>query len=130
MERSEVQRWLDDYVAAWKSYDRQAIAALFADDVVYRYHPWDEPVRGREAVVAAWLGEGDQETASDRDEPGTYDATYTPFAVDGDTAVAVGESIYTSPPTAYDNCFLMRFDDEGRCSEFTEFFMKRPASDG
>ena len=126
MEHADVQRWLDDYVAAWKSYDPEAIAALFAEDVSYRYHPYDEPVRGRDAVVAAWLGEGDQDVASSRDDVGTYDASYEPVAVDGDVAVAVGSSTYTSPPAVYDNCYLIRFDDEGRCREFTEFFMKRP----
>ena len=126
MERADVLRWLDDYVAAWKSYDPDAIAALFAEDVAYRYHPYDEPVRGRDAVVAAWLGEGDQDVASSRDNPGTYDAEYTPYAVDGDAAVAVGVSTYTDPPKVYDNVYLLRFDADGRCSEFTEFFMERP----
>ncbi len=126
MERADVQRWLDDYVAAWKSYDRDSIAALFAEDVSYRYHPCDEPVRGRDAVVGAWLGEGDQDVASTRDEPGTYDASYAPVAVDGDVAVAVGTSTYTDPPKAYDNCYLIRFDADGRCLEFTEWFMERP----
>jgi hypothetical protein len=27
---------------------------------------------------------------------------------------------------AYDNCFVMRFDSDGRCREFTEWYMKRP----
>jgi ketosteroid isomerase-like protein len=126
MDRAEVQSWLDAYVAAWKSYDPNLIAALFAEDVEYRYHPYDEPVRGRDAVVAAWLGEGDQEVASSRDEEGTYDASYAPFAVDGDVAVAVGTSTYTDPPKVYENCYLLRFDANGRCREFTEFFMERP----
>lgn len=126
MEKADVQRWLDAYVAAWKSYDRAAIEALFSDDVVYRYHPYDEPIRGRDAVVASWLGEDDNADDSSRDEPGTYDAAYAPAAVDGDVAVAVGASTYTQPEAVYDNCFLMRFDADGRCSEFTEFFMKRP----
>jgi uncharacterized protein (TIGR02246 family) len=129
LERAEVQRWLDAYVDAWKSYDPEAIAALFAEDVAYRYHPYDEPVRGRDAVVAAWLGEGDQDVASTRDEPGTYVASYAPVAVDGDVAVAVGTSTYTEPPTVYDNCYVMRFDADGRCSEFTEWFMERPQSE-
>ena len=30
--REHVQRWLDDYVAAWHSYDPDAIRALFAPD--------------------------------------------------------------------------------------------------
>ena len=129
MERADVQRWLDAYVAAWKSYDSNLIAALFAEDVEYRYHPYDEPIRGRDAVVAAWLGEGDQEVASSRDEPGTYDASYRPVAVDGDVAVAVGASTYENPPAVYDNCYLLRFDADGRCAEFTEFFMKRPETE-
>ena len=28
----------------------------------------------------------------------------------------------------YDNCFVMRFDRDGRCREFTEWFMKRPGA--
>ena len=45
IDREGVSRWLDAYVAAWKSYDRDQIAALFSDDVEYRFHPYDEPVR-------------------------------------------------------------------------------------
>jgi ketosteroid isomerase-like protein len=127
MEKREVDSWLDAYVSAWKSYDRDEIAALFADEVSYRYHPYDEPVRGRDAVVASWLGESDHDGASSRDEPGTYDATYRAVAVDGDVAVATGKSTYTDPPAEYHNCFVMRFDSDGRCSEFTEWYVQRPA---
>ncbi len=35
-DRDHVAHWLAAYVAAWKSYDRDEIAALFADDVEYR----------------------------------------------------------------------------------------------
>jgi ketosteroid isomerase-like protein len=128
-----VDRWLEAYVEAWKSYDREQIAALFADDVRYRYHPYDEPVEGREAVVRSWLGEDDADGASTRDEPGTYDATYRAVAVDGEVAVATGRSAYLEPDGAvdreFDNCFVMRFDPDGRCAEFTEWFMERPSTD-
>jgi ketosteroid isomerase-like protein len=132
MEKADVSRWLDDYVQAWKTYDRDAIGALFSDDVSYRYHPYDEPVRGRDAVVSSWLGESEVDGASARDDPGTYDAAYVPVAVDGDVAVATGRSTYyagSDGPVrdSYDNCFVMRFDSDGRCSEFTEWYMKRPA---
>ncbi|HEV8546052.1 MAG TPA: hypothetical protein VGQ64_07140, partial [Candidatus Limnocylindrales bacterium] len=75
--------------------------------------------------------EGD---ASTRDQPGTYDAHYEPFAVDGDRAVAVGWSRYWTDATQatldriYHNVFLLRFDEDGRCSDFTELFMKGPES--
>jgi ketosteroid isomerase-like protein len=125
-ERADVDRWLQAYIAAWKGYDRDQIAALFSAEVEYRYHPYDEPIRGREAVVEAWLGEGDHAGSSSRDAEGTYDASYRTIAVDGDVAVATGVSTYTAPETAYDNCFVIRFDADGRCREFTEWFMKRP----
>ena len=134
-DRAAVDRWLADYIAAWKSYDREAIAALFAEDIEYRYHPYDEPISGRDAVVASWLGESEAEGVSERDEPGTYDAEYRAVAVDGDVAVAVGASTYLSAPggdvtTVYDNCYVIRFDAEGRCAEFTEWFMERPDATG
>ena len=131
MDRATAQRWLDDYVSAWKSYDRNDIGTLFADDVAYRFHPYDEPLVGREAVVDAWLGESTAAGSSTRDAPGTYDAHYTPYAVDGDVVVARGTSVYQNHPDGpvtrtYDNCFLIRFDADGRCAEFTELYMKRP----
>jgi ketosteroid isomerase-like protein len=131
LESADVSRWLSDYVQAWKSYDAEAIGALFSDDVKYRYHPYDDPVEGRQAVVESWLGEGEQEGVSTRDEEGTYDAFYEPVATDGDVAVATGTSTYTKEPGGpieriYDNCFVMRFGGDGRCREFTEWFMERP----
>ncbi len=133
VDAAAVTAWLDAYVAAWKSYDREQIGALFSDDVKYRFHPYDEPVQGREAVVESWLGEGEHEGAPGRDDEGTYDASYRPVAVDGDVAVAIGTSTYTRGPggpidEVYDNCFVIRFDGDGRCREFTEWFMKRPGA--
>ena len=55
MTHDAVQRWLDAYVDAWRTYDPAAIGALFAEDAIYAYHPYDkgeEIVRGREAIVA------------------------------------------------------------------------------
>jgi ketosteroid isomerase-like protein len=130
VEKDEVDRWLQAYVEAWRTYDREQIAALFSEDVSYRYHPYDEPLRGRDAVVASWLGEGGADTST-RDDPGTYDATYRAVAIAGDTAVATGTTIYsltpgTPPSKVFENCFLMRFDSAGRCREFTEWYMQRP----
>jgi SnoaL-like protein len=132
MTREDVQAWLDRYVEAWLSYDREQIESLFAPGVEYRYHPYDEAISGRDAVVASWLGEGDSEDASTRDEPGTYEAAYKPVAVDGDVAVAVGTSTYFDRPGGkvirlYDNCYVIEFDGDGRCTKFTEWYVKRPA---
>ena len=123
MTHDDVQLWLDRYVAAWTTYDPAAIGDLFAEDATYRYHPWDdEPVTGREAIVANWL--------ENRDEPGTWDAHYDAWAVEGERATAIGESRYRNPDgsfrTLYYNLWALRFDDHGRCVDFVEYFMELP----
>src|SRR6185312_14516839 len=115
----------------WLSYDADDIASLFTEDVLYRYHPYDDPIVGREAVVASWLGEANSDGASTRDAPGTYAAQYEPVAVDGEVVVATGTSSYRERldgpiVRVYHNCFVMRFDAEGRCQEFTEYYIRRP----
>ena len=122
MERGDVARWLGEYVVAWKSYDRGAIEALFTEDAVYRYRPEDDGIRGHDAIVRGWLED-------QAEEQGPYEAAYEPYAVDGDRAGAVGSSTYMkedgSIRAVYDNCFLLRFAGDGRCAEFTEFFIER-----
>jgi ketosteroid isomerase-like protein len=113
-----VQRWLDDYVAAWRSYDEAAIRALFAEDVRYAYHPYDEPLEGADAVAASWLG--------DRDEPGSWEAAYAPALVLGDAAITKGETRYTDGKV-FSNLFELEFDDAGRCTRFVEWFLKHPS---
>ena len=133
MDKAAVNRWLGAYVVAWKSYDSSQIGELFAEDVQYRYHPYDEPVVGRDAVVRSWRGDDQTAGTSTRDQEGTYDASYQAVAIDGDVAVAIGSSRYTSRPGGaargvYDHCFVMRFNSAGQCCELTEWYVKRPTA--
>jgi hypothetical protein len=119
---AQFQDWLDRYVAAWKSYDPQQIGALFSEDVQYRYGPADDPVVGRDAVVTDWL--------SGKDDPGTYDASYEPLAIDGGNHVARGWSRYfesdgSTLKDEYFNIYLCTFDEAGKCTAFTEWWMQR-----
>jgi len=122
MTHADLQDWLHRYVAAWRANERGPIEALFTDDVVYRFRPYASYPhdQGIEAVVETWLGDT-------RDEPDTWDAHYEPFAVDGDRAVAIGWSRYRAtadePERTYHNAFLLRFGPDGRCAEFTEYYM-------
>lgn len=125
--KESVTQWLAKYVEAWKSYDQQAIGDLFSEDAECKYHPWDEPVRGREAIVASWF--------ESQDAPGTYEANYEPVAIEGDTAVSTGRSVYfkeggSEIDREYHNCFVMRFDGNGRCTSFVEWYMEKPQTQG
>jgi ketosteroid isomerase-like protein len=123
MNKESLAAWLDRYVEAWKSYEPQAIGNLFTEDATYRFQPWGEPLAGRDAIVANWL--------KSPDAPGSWRAQYGPFAVDGDRAVATGWTDYFAEDRStvdrrYYNVWLMRFHENGQCSEFVEVYMEPP----
>jgi uncharacterized protein (TIGR02246 family) len=123
MDHAAVQRWLDNYVQAWKTYDSQMIAGLFSEDATYYYSPYAEPLRGRDAIAADWL--------KNPDAPNSWQAQYHPIMIDGNTAVTNGRSTYFEADgktvnREFDNIFLLRFDEDGRCREFTEWYMEKP----
>jgi len=127
VDTAHVQRWLDGYVQAWLAYEPAAIGALFSDDAEYRWHPWDtgdDVARGREAIVASWMEEPDI--------AGAYEGEYRPLMVSGDDAVAVGITRYYVDASRaeleqeFHNLWVLRFADNGRCSSFTEWYMRTP----
>ena len=126
MNRESVQLWLDNYVEAWRTYDPERIGNLFSEDALYFYSPFDEenPVRGRDSIVADWL-----------DEPnaaGSWQARYVPVAVEGNVGVAQGRTRYIRPDGSierqFDNIFVLHFDEAGRCARFTEWYMQPRSS--
>ena len=127
MTRDDVQGWLERYVAAWLAYDAPAIGELFTAEAEYRYHPWDEPLKGRDAIVADWLRPAGD--AANRDRPGTVEARYSCYAADGDRAVAVGVTEYRDEPGGpvsrrYENVWLLELAADGRCRSFIEYCMQ------
>jgi len=117
MTADQVQAWLDAYVAAWRSYDADAIRALFTDDARYAYHPYDEPLVGGAAIAESWLG--------DRDEPGTWEASYAPSLIAGDRVIVTGETRYATDDV-FSNLFELEFAADGRCASFVEWYVPHP----
>jgi SnoaL-like domain len=123
MERAVVVDWLKSSVQAWESGSPEAIGDLFTDDATYSFHPYDEAVVGRQAIVDSWL--------KDPDEPGTFEATYRPIAIDGDLAVVNGRSRYFKDSSRqeltkeWDNIFVIELDQDGRCRSFREWYVSR-----
>jgi hypothetical protein len=115
-EVDHVSAWVAGYVRAWNSNEPGEIGALFADDAVYRPEPHAEPWVGRERIVAEWLGR--------RDKPGETTFEWRPVALDGDVAVIAGTTTY--PTRTFSNLWVLRFAGDGRCRDFTEYWMQHP----
>jgi uncharacterized protein (TIGR02246 family) len=126
-DREIVQRWLDAYVAAWKSYDEAEIADLWTEDAVWVY-PFGVRATGRAEITAKWMSE--REIFAGKG----YDAVYEPIAIDGDIVVTHGRTVFFDPGTGkvkgeFDNIWVLRFGPDGRCAEFHEWYAGRPEHD-
>jgi uncharacterized protein (TIGR02246 family) len=126
-DRETVQRWLDAYVAAWRSYDEAAIADLWTEDALWVY-PFGVRATGRAEITAEWMSERDVFIGNG------YDAVYEPIAIDGDIVVTHGRTLFFDPATGemkgeFDNVWLLRFGPDGRCAEFHEWYAGRPEHD-
>jgi len=115
---SRVTAWIDGYVRAWNSNDPDEIGALFTDDAEYYTAPFRTPWRGREQIVTQWLER--------RDEPGETTFEWAPVSVTAELAVIQGTTTY--PAQRFSNLWVIRLAADGRCREFTEWWMEQPGA--
>ena len=121
MDEPSVASWVERYVRAWETNDPSDIGGLFAKNAHYYPGPDEEPWRERNGIVAGWIKR--------KDEPGTWTFRNQILALAGDLAFVRGWTHYTDPPPDYSNLWVIRFDADGRCVEFTEWWMERDQSD-
>ena len=120
MDEPTVAAWVERYVRAWETNDPATIGGLFTETARYYPRPDGDPWCDRAGIVANWLGR--------KDEPGTWSFRYQILAVAGDLAFVRGWTHYDDPPD-FSNLWVIRFDADGRCLEFTEWWMERDRGD-
>jgi ketosteroid isomerase-like protein len=108
-----LQVWMSGYREAWESNDPAEIGNLFTDDALYYNEPFSPPARGREAIIRMWLER--------EDAAGTTTFTWGPVVVTDDLAIVQGETDYGT--VKFSNLWVIRFGEDGRATEFTEWWM-------
>jgi ketosteroid isomerase-like protein len=114
MNETDVERWVEAYVKTWESNDPADIKALFTEDATYFTAPYREPWTGRDAIVESWLGR--------KDEQGSWTFRFEVMAVASPLGFVRGRTVYAD--ATYSNLWVIRLADDGRCQEFTEWWMK------
>jgi hypothetical protein len=112
-DRASFEAWIVAYERAWRTAGTDSLAELFGEDATYRMSPYEEPVRGLEAIGALWERE---RTGPDEG----FEMAPEIVAVDGDTAVARVEVRYARD-AEYRDLWIVRFARDGRCREFEEW---------
>jgi SnoaL-like domain len=113
IDRERVAGWIEAYERAWRTAGAEMLAELFVEEASYRMSPYEEPVRGLEAIGELW----ERERAGP-DEG--FELGFELIAVDGDTAVARIAVAYEHG-SEYRDLWIVRFTADGRCSEFEEW---------
>jgi len=110
------QNWLDGYLTAWRTKQADDVRAIFTDDAEYWFHPYDaEPVRGIDAIIAAWM------------EPEwTVAVPDLGVLVESDTLGIVRGSVDYPGHSSYMNLWEVHFAPDGRAQKFVEWYLKRP----
>lgn len=131
--KDRVAGWLEAHDAAWRTADRDAIADLFSEDAVYHLGPFEEswrglagPFRGRDAIAAGWLAGGI--------EGEHFLVESEILALDRQRAVINRRITYLeadgSVESRWDTCWVVDFDEAGRCSEYREWYVEGSAEPG
>lgn len=113
---NRLELWMDRYVAAWTDNHPDHIAALFAEDAVYDPQTADGELHGLKEIVS-WWREID-------DDPDNWDFEWQPLVETDDVAVIIGTTRYFEPSTSFRNLWVIRFDESGRCRDFTEWYVE------
>jgi uncharacterized protein (TIGR02246 family) len=115
VEERAIAEWVEGYERAWDSNARDDIERLFTEDARYFTAPHREPWAGKKAIVEGWLAVAD--------DPGGWELRYEILATAGDLAFVRGWTSYADGDR-FSNLWVIRLDPDGRCSEFTEWWME------
>jgi len=120
-------RWLDAYGRAWEQGDAKAVMTLFAPGAQYYETPFSEPLVGLDAVHDYWKAGAGQ---SQRDV--TFH--FTVLSAAPDAGIARWTAAFTRVPSGVavrlDGVLLARFDGDGRCAEFREWWHREETPPG
>jgi hypothetical protein len=111
-----LEKWMDDYVLAWSTNQADDIAALFTTDAVYDPQTPEGEWDGIDEIIRRW-----QERDQDEEN---WEFEWRPLVETDAVAIVTGRTRYVDPPVSYRNLFVIMFDDQGRCHDFTEWWIE------
>ena len=127
MTKSEFSNWLDRFGRTWEQQDPDAVVDLFTPDGTYAWGPFNEPIKGRDAIHAAWVHatQGRQQDIHFGHEV---------LAVTGDRGIARWWASMTARASGrrvrMEGICLVTLAADGRCTVFREWWNEDPPATG
>lgn len=117
--------WLDAYGRAWKTHDTEIIGSLFTERAIYHIRPFEEPLRGRAAIMEYWAGIAETQT----NVKFSYEILGYAFAY----GIAHWSAEFIRIPAGkriqLDGVLTAMLDGDNQCSIFREWWHSQEAKD-
>ena len=121
MDLHSLELWLTAYGQAWENRDSNAAGMLFTEDATYQENPFDQPMRGRSAIIEYW-------THVPRTQENIH-FSYEITALTGDLAIAHWWTSFTRIPSnskvKLDGIFLLSFGEDNQCRSLREWWVRQ-----
>lgn len=116
---TRLQTWLDNYKQAWENLDPKIIAALFTDEAAYYITPFNDPLRGKTAIVEYWHGVS--RTQED------INFNYEILALNETSGICHWQASFTRKHKriTLDGIMVISLNPDGMCYEFREWWHRR-----
>ncbi len=118
MNRDAFTSWLDAYKHAWETRDHKAAGDIFTEDATYQEVPFDEPMRGRQAIIDYWEGN----VTEQEDVRFGYEVFATTETIGIARWWTSMIDLASKAHVKLDGIFVVSMDDDGRCTEFREWW--------
>ncbi len=118
--------WLQSYGLAWQRKDPVAFSELFSAEAAYYWGPFREPQRGRQAIASAVRAAFS----------GQSEVHFKYWILAGSAAPFVAHwtceftRICSGRRITIDGIFVLRFDNQGQCEEFREWWHSNEPESG
>ena len=110
--------WLSAYGKTWEAKDSDGFAALFTDDALYYWTPFDDPKKGRAEIAGAFL----DAVATQQDIDFGARVLYTQAQLGAAHWSCAFTRIGTGKRVHIDGIFVVQFGENGKALSFREWW--------
>jgi len=118
----KVEKWMDALKRCWEQKEYSVLEDVLADKLMYYESPFGPPLKSKAQVISQWK--------TDLPKQKNITFNYDIVKTWGNQGLVHWEATFTRVPTSenvgLDGVFLIKFDSEGKCIFFKQWWVVKP----
>ncbi|MEX2008391.1 MAG: nuclear transport factor 2 family protein [Candidatus Spechtbacterales bacterium] len=121
MTKEHYKEWLERLVHIWETKNPNAVLDLVAEKFIWHEAPFEKPITTKEDLLQEW------QTILNHEE---INVTYEIYTVEDNVGIAHWRATFTRVPSKekarLDGIYKVTLDEEGKCTEFHQWYNSTP----